>query len=102
MTNPLLQKYDEIRGKKEEPKPTPIPSYHKNYKAIATLESLLKDLKSGRASMTDCKIEGNYKHYDMDMDMNTYVRGLHPLSEPMHIMIDNGEKITLEIFRKYD
>ena len=104
MTNPLLQKWEEIHGKKEEPKPNNfisatnasvsfIPNpYTRHDSTIATLEALLKDLKSGRAIMTDLKIQPNYNHLD-SIPFDGYTNP---------ILIDRGDKITLEIFRKYD
>jgi hypothetical protein len=63
--------------------------YTRHDSTIATLEALLEDLKSGRAIMTDLKTQPNWDHlasipFDLD----------YPL-------IDRGDKITLEIFRKY-
>lgn len=97
MTNPLLQKYDEIYGKKEEPKPV-SKSYTIHDSTIATLEALLEDLKSGRAIMTDCKTQPNYNH--LGINPFDYFSSPSP-SDFMPLPVDKGEKITLEIFRKY-
>jgi hypothetical protein len=41
MTNPLLQKYEEIHGKKEEPKPKLTSKiFNKDANSIATLEGI--------------------------------------------------------------
>ena len=42
MTNPLLQKYDELYGQKEEPKPV-LKSYTRHDSTIRTLETLLEE-----------------------------------------------------------
>jgi hypothetical protein len=97
MTNPLLQKYDEIYGQKEEPKPVSKP-YTKHDSTIRTLEALLEDLKSGRAIMTDCKTQPNYNH--LDVNYMDYFSSPSP-SDFMPLAVDRGERITLEIFRKY-
>lgn len=97
MTNPLLQKYDEIYGKKEEPKPV-SKSYTIHDNTIATLKALLEDLKSGRAIMTDCKTQPNYNH--LGINPFDYFSSPSP-SDFMPLPVDKGEKITLEIFRKY-
>ena len=88
MTNPLLQKYEELYGEKEEPKPVSKP-YTRHDSTIATLEALLEDLKSGRAIMTDLKTQPNYNH-------------LASIPFDDYTLINRGDKITLEIFRKYD
>lgn len=95
MTNPLLQKYDEIYGKKEEPKPV-SKSYTNS--TIATLEALLEDLKSGRAIMTDIKTQPNCNH--LGVNPLDYFSSPSP-SDFMPLPVDKGERITLEIFRKY-
>ena len=91
MTNhPLIAKWEELHNpKKEEPKPVSKP-YTRHNSTIATLEALLEDLKSGKAIMTDLKTQPNYNHlasipFDLD-----------------YTLIDRGDRITLEIFRKYD
>lgn len=94
MTNPLLQKYDELYGKKEEPKPVSKP-YTRHDRTIATLEALLEDLKSGRAIMTDIKKDKYCRHFDL----NSFDYFSSPSPSDL---IDIGDKITLEIFRKYD
>ena len=84
--NPLLQKYEELYGQKEEPKPilTSKMSYE-DPSEIAMIERLLFELKSGLAVLIDSKGEQNCKHYN----------AMTPLR------IDEGVKITLTIFRKY-
>jgi hypothetical protein len=85
--NPLLQKYDELYGQKEEPKPKPILTSKMPYEdvsEIAMIERLLFELKSGLAVLVDSKGEQNCKHYNA-----------------MVPRIDEGVKITLTIFRKY-
>jgi len=103
--NPLIAKWEELHNpKKEEPKPNnfilatnasvsfiPKP-YTRHDSTIATLEALLKDLKSGRAIMTDLKTQPNYNHLD-SIPFDGYTNPT---------LIDRGDKITLEIFRKYD
>ena len=84
--NPLLQKYDELYGQKEEPKPSsPPPRYSGDPWAIKKIENLLEDLKSGRAVLVESHVEEHYKHYDARTPLR----------------IDEGVKITLTIFRKY-
>jgi hypothetical protein len=84
--NPLLQKYDELYGQKEEPKPSsPPPRYSGDAAEIAMIERLLFELKSGLAVLIDSKGEQNCRHYDARTPLR----------------IDEGIKITLTIFRKY-
>ena len=110
MTNPLIAKYDELYGKKEEPKPVSKFSkpYTRHDSTIATLEALLEDLKSGRAIMTDIKTEPNYNHLDVNpIDYFYNHLGVNPIdsspspSDFIPLPVDRGERITLEIFRKY-
>ena len=98
MTNPLLQKYDELyNNKKEDPKPVPK-SYTRHDRTIRTLETLLEDLKSGTAIMTDIKTQPNCNH----LGVNPLDYFSHPSpSDYIPLPIDRGDKITLEIFRKY-
>jgi len=97
--NPLLQKYDELYGQKEEPKPPPQPKYSKDAWAIRHLEELLHELKTGRAVFLDSKREPNYRHYDAREDFRNYMNGSNTASQ-MPLRIDEGDKITLTIFRK--
>ena len=79
----LLQKYDELCGQKEDPKSFPSPRCSKDACAwaIRHLEELLEELKTGKAILTDSKTE--------------------PTAMMMPLRIDEGDKITLTIFRKY-
>ena len=97
-SNPLLQKYDELyNNKKEDPKPVPK-SYTRHDSTIRTLETLLEDLKSGRAIIADIKTQLNYNHLGVNpMDYFSSPSS----SDYMPLPIDRGDKITLEIFRKY-
>lgn len=98
MTNPLIAKYEELyKPKKEEPKPVSKP-YTRHDGTIATLQALLEDLKSGRAIMTDVKTQPNYNH--LAVNPLDYFSSPSP-SDFMPLPVDRGERITLEIFRKY-
>ena len=55
--NPLLQKYDELYGQKEEPKQSPPPPrYSGDPWAIKKIENLLEELKSGRAVLVESHV----------------------------------------------
>ena len=99
--NPLLQKYEELYGQKEEPKPilTSKMSYE-DPSEIAMIERLLFELKSGLAVLIDSKGEQNCRHYDAREDFKKYINGSN-LAPQMPLRIDEGVKITLTIFRKY-
>jgi hypothetical protein len=97
--NPLLQKYDELYGQKEEPKPPPQPKYSRDVMAILEFEELLHELTTGRAVFLDSKREPNYRHYDAREDFKRYINGSN-LEPQMPLRIDEGDKITLTIFRK--
>ena len=97
--NPLLQKYDELYGQKEEPKPPPQPKYSGDAPAIRHLEELLHELTTGRAVFLDSKREPNYRHYDAREDFRNYINGSNTAPQ-MPLRIDEGDKITLTIFRK--
>jgi hypothetical protein len=96
--NPLLQKYDELYGKQEEPKPPSPPKYSRDVMAILEFEELLHELTTGRAVFLDSKREPNYRHYDAMEDFEIYSYGSN--LEPLPLRIDEGDKITLTIFRK--
>jgi hypothetical protein len=98
--NPLLQKYDELYGQKEEPKSFPSPKYSRDAWAIRHLEELLEELKTGRAVFLDSKTEPNHRHYGAREDFKRYING-SDLEPQMPLRIDEGDKITLTIFRKY-
>ena len=100
--NPLLQKYDELYGQKEEPKPilTSKMSYE-DPSEIAMIERLLFELKSGLAVLIDSKGEQNYKHFDARGDFKRYMSDSSSPPEMMPLRIDEGSQITLTIFRKY-
>ena len=101
--NPLLQKYDELYGQKEEPKPilTSKMSYE-DPSEIAMIERLLFELKSGLAVLIDSKGEQNCKHYDeRRINFENFRDGPSSPPEMIPLRIDEGIKITLTIFRKY-
>ena len=95
--NPLIVKWEELNKKKEEPKPVSKP-YTRHDSTIRTLETLLEDLKSGRAIMTDIKTDKNCRH--LALNSFDYFYSPSP-SDFMPLPVDMGDKITLEIFRKY-
>jgi hypothetical protein len=97
--NPLLQKYNELYGKQEEPKPPPQPKYSRDVMAILEFEELLHELTTGRAVFLDSKREPNYRYYDPGEDFKNYINGSNPALLPLSI--DEGDKITLTIFRKF-
>jgi hypothetical protein len=97
--NPLLQKYDELYGKQEEPKPPPQPRYSRDVMAILEFGELLHELTTGRAVFLDSKREPNYRHYDAREDFKRYINGSN-LEPQRSLRIDEGDKITLTIFRK--
>jgi len=100
--NPLLQKYDELYGQKEEPKPSPQPRYSRDVMAILEFEELLQELKTGKAVLIDSKRQPNHRHYDAREDFENYINGSNSEPQmPLPLRIDEGDKITLTIFRKY-
>ena len=96
--NPLLQKYDELYGQKEEPKQSPPPP---RYSGDPWVIKILEELKSGLAVLVDSKVEQNYKHYDAREDFKRFRAGSSSPPEMMPLRIDEGSQITLTIFRKY-
>ena len=100
--NPLLQKYEELYGQKEEPKPilTSKMSYE-DPSEIAMIERLLFELKSGLAVLIDSKGEQNCKHYNAREDFKHFSAFSSSQPEMMPLRIDEGSQITLTIFRKY-
>jgi hypothetical protein len=100
--HPLLENYEKYYGKKEEPKITSISSAYrpgKNTKnSIATLEALLEDLKSGRATLIDCKSQENFRH--LAVNPIDYF-SINTPSDFTPLPVDTGSQITLTIFRKY-
>jgi hypothetical protein len=100
--NPLLQKYDELYGKQEEPKPILTSKiYNRDPSEIAMIERLLFELKSGLAVLIDSKGEQNYRHYDAREDFKRFSAVSSSPPEMMPLRIEEGIKITLTIFRKY-
>jgi hypothetical protein len=100
--NPLLQKYDELYGKQEEPKPSsPPPRYSGDPWAIRQFENLLEELKSGRAVLVDSKEEQKYQYYNAREDFKRFSAVSSSPPEMMPLRIDEGSQITLTIFRKY-
>jgi hypothetical protein len=100
-SNPLLDKWEEIYGQKEEPKPISRPSaYEPNRYSISSLEGLLRDLKSGKAVIVGNKKDDNYRYCSpisleyINLQKDSYERNFPE--------IYSGYKITLEIFVKYD
>lgn len=101
MTNPLLQKYEEIykpKPKVEEPKPEPKPSYpQENRMAIYNLELLLEDLKTGRAIYQGHKIEPNHTCLPPMIPLDYS----QPYISPRYLSVYEGNLFTFKIFRRY-
>lgn len=104
MTNPLIQKYNELYNPKP-PEPPKDPYSHLRYedrKLIYKLETLIEDLKTGKASFQNYEAKDNYRRantipphfWDIEpssnIDYNSYVK------------YDEGQIITIQVFRTYD
>ena len=104
MTNPLLQKYAELHGKKEEPKPIRRPSaYEPNRYSISTLEGLLRALKSGKAVIVGNRKDDNHRYCSPVLpEYESFIKDSYERVTPYFPEVHSGCKITLEIFVKYD
>ena len=101
MTNPLIEKYNELykpKVEKPKPEPKPEPSYPKeNRLAIHKLEILLEDLKTGMAIYQDHKIELNYRC----MPPITPFDFGQPHISPRYLSVYEGDLFTFKIFRRH-
>jgi hypothetical protein len=103
MTNPLIEKYNEIH-KKEEPKPTTVSHCSKTEHdrrrfLVAEVEHLLQDLRSGRAIITSSERKAGYNHLAAPLPCSSLPSSEFLMNYPLPI--DHGDLITLTIFRKY-
>ena len=98
MTNPLLEKYNEIYNPKvEKPKLEPKPEYpQENRMAIHNLEILLEDLKTGRAIYQEHRIEPNYRC----LPPMTPIDYSQSYLSQRYLSIYEGDLITFKIFRR--
>jgi hypothetical protein len=100
MTNPLIEKYNQIY----KPEPPKDPYSHLRYedrKLIYELKKLIEDLKTGKASFQNYEAKDNYKRAhpipiweimepSTKIDYNSFVK------------YDEGQMITIQVFRRYD
>jgi hypothetical protein len=97
MSNPLIEKYNQIHKKPEPPKNPYSHLHYNDVKLIHTLEGLLEDLKSGRASYDMYETAPKYRRSKMISPFWI----TEPIDYNSRIQYDEGEMITIRVFRSY-
>lgn len=100
MSNPLIEKYNQIHKKPEPPKNPYSHLHYNDVKLIHTLERLLEDLKSGRASYDKYETAPNYRRSKM-IPPFWAMEPSEKIDYNSHIQYDEGEMITIRVFRSY-
>lgn len=101
MTNPLIEKYNQIY----KPEPPKDPYSHLRYedrKLIYKLEKLIKDLKTGKASFQNYEAKDNYRRANT---IPSYFWEIEPSSNidyNPYVKYNEGQMITIQVFRSYD
>jgi hypothetical protein len=104
MSNPLIEKYNQIHKPPEPPEPPKNPYSHLHYndvKLIHTLEGLIGDLKSGRASYDKYETAPNYRRSKMTSPYMWAEEKIDYNSYMPYMQYDEGEMITIRVFRSY-
>lgn len=93
--NPLIEKYDELYKKKEPPKPKYSYLRVEDKELIYRLESLIEDIKTGRASHNHYEVKDNYRRANM-FPLHTW-----NIDHPPDVRYDEGQLIHIQVFRSY-
>ncbi len=99
MTNPLIQKYEELHKNPEPPKDPYGHLRYEDRKLIYKLEGLIEDLKTGRASYHDYEVKDNYRR--------AHPIPMREIMEPskidndLYVKYDKGQIITIQVFRSH-
>jgi hypothetical protein len=92
--NPLIEKYNELYN----PRP-PKPKYNhlrgNDIQLIHRLELLIEEIKTGRASHNDYDVKDNYRRANISPPY------MWNEEHPPHIRYDEGQLITIQVFRSY-
>ena len=106
MTNPLLQKYEELYGKKEEPKP----DYYKGEKSYAEELKELRDISTVPVNTPNITTKANHIPslitYDVDSGKDSFLQTAEKVekgqakvsSVSVERDIYTGTKITFEVW----
>ena len=106
MTNPLLQKYEELYGKKEEPKP----DYYKGEKSYAEELKELRDISTVPVNTPNITTKANHipslTTYDVDSGKDSFLQTAEKVekgqakvsSVSVERDIYTGTKITFEVW----
>jgi hypothetical protein len=100
MTNPLIEKYNQIY----KPEPPKDPYSHLRYedrKLIYDLERLIKDLKTGKASFQNYEAKDNYRRVNT-IPMFREIEPPSNIDYNPYVKYDEGQMITIQVFRSYD
>lgn len=103
MTNPLLQKYEEIHNlKKPEP---PKPKYnnlgYKEQNLIRMLKELIMDIENGKVFYENHEIQRDWNRMRMSEPffVGDYVSSIDPHKSMRY---DRGQMINIKVFKRYD
>jgi hypothetical protein len=100
MTNPLIEKYEELYKKPEPPK---NPYSHLRYEdvcLIRTLERMVEDLKTGKASHISFETKDNYRRAH-PIPMWEIMEPSTKIDNNSFVKYDQGQMITIQVFRSY-
>ncbi len=103
MTNPLLQKYEELRN---PPKPEPqTPKYilldYKEQNLIRMLKELIIDIENGKVFYENHEIQRDWNR--MRMSEPFFVGDYESSIDPHASMrYDRGQMINIKVFKRYD
>ena len=100
MTNPLIEKYEELHKKPEPPK---NPYSHLRYEdvcLIRTLERMVEDLKTGKASHISFETKDNYRRAH-PIPMWEIMEPSIKIDNNSFVKYDQGQMITIQVFRSY-
>ena len=106
MTNPLLQKYEEIHNPKkpEPPKPRYNNLGYKEQNLIRMLKELITDIENGKAFYDKHETQPNWRRMRMQEPFwgDVFGRGKASIDPHASMRYDTGDMLDIRVFRRYD
>jgi hypothetical protein len=101
--NPLIEKYNQLH-KPQKPEPPKDPYSHLRYedrKLIYELERLIKELKTGKAFFQEYGVKDNYRRANTIPMFKWDIEPSSNIDYNPYVKYDEGQMITIQVFRSY-
>ena len=102
MTNPLIEKYNQIYKKPEPPKDPYRHLRYEDRKLIYELERLIEELKTGKSFFQEYGVKDNYRRANTIPMFKWDIEPPSNIDYNPYVKYDEGQMITIQVFRSYD